>query len=251
MLTWFPFALQFLVASPARLSAASSSPFRILSCVRSAESETVFAGIEAMQVINREVVRSVFVSLLLILAGVSPLMTGYALRQPRGPAADTDRPRRRHLPGWRLRRDGRFQHSEEQPPRPPRAAQPGKPRLLERCLSDAVDCVEPRALGSPASRPPACYAGAGMALLVGAPCTEPQRPDIWTQSCTRSGIIEPRIIQDKDGPEHEKRICAQGNPADFRTDRDLSSERRSAFSRPHSTPAMASKSAAIRAWSTS
>ncbi len=47
--------------------------------MRSLNKTAAGAGINAMQVINREIIRSVFVSLLLILAAASPLLAGYAL----------------------------------------------------------------------------------------------------------------------------------------------------------------------------
>ena len=77
MLTWFVVALQFSSIALALVGGVflSFSDF----VMRSLDRAGPVAGIGAMQAINREVIRSVFVSLLMLLAAASPLIMGYAL----------------------------------------------------------------------------------------------------------------------------------------------------------------------------
>ncbi|MCP4320220.1 MAG: DUF1772 domain-containing protein [Hyphomicrobiales bacterium] len=76
MLTWLFFVLQFSSIACTIVGGVflAFSDF----IMRSLDKAGPGAGIDAMQVINREVIRSVFVTLLLVLAAASPFMIGYA-----------------------------------------------------------------------------------------------------------------------------------------------------------------------------
>ena len=56
--------------------------------MRSLDGARPAAGVEVMQVINREVFRSVFMFLLLGMSALSPLLIGYAYLRVAGPASD-------------------------------------------------------------------------------------------------------------------------------------------------------------------
>jgi len=77
MMTWFVVALQFSSVALAIVGGVFLAFSDFL--MRSLDRAGPVAGIGAMQAINREVIRSVFVSLLMLLAATSPLMMGYAL----------------------------------------------------------------------------------------------------------------------------------------------------------------------------
>ncbi|NNG03839.1 MAG: DUF1772 domain-containing protein [Inquilinus sp.] len=80
---WFLLACQFSVIAYGLVSGVflTFSDF----VMRSLAGAKTAAGIEAMQVINREVYRSVFIVLLLGMSALSPLLIGYAYLRLSGP----------------------------------------------------------------------------------------------------------------------------------------------------------------------
>jgi len=83
--TWFFFVIQFAVIA----SAVVSGVFLTFSdfVMRSLNGAKTEAGVEVMQVINREVFRSVFMFLLIGMSALSPILMGYAYFRIEGPAS--------------------------------------------------------------------------------------------------------------------------------------------------------------------
>ncbi len=84
--TWFLVLCQFSVIACALVAGVflTFSDF----VMRSLDGARPAAGVEVMQVINREVFRSVFMFLLLGMSALSPFLIGYAYLRVGGPAAE-------------------------------------------------------------------------------------------------------------------------------------------------------------------